>query len=476
MNMKKTLLFAAMLVLAVPAGARAETYVPDPGEFEAAIIMQPKSRNVLYAYNPEKPHVAASLTKLLTALTTLELHPSWDKIVSIESADEVGGGRLRVDVGAKMTVRDLLYSSITASANNTAMALSRVSGVSRPEFVERMNQIAVRIGAKNTRVFEASGMDVRNMTTAYDIARITEAAFAHEIMTSAATIGSYRFALKNTNEVKVISSTNGPFLTDNHVWLTGGKTGYLHESKYNLTAKLQPYANGVHDPKHEVIVVVLGAPTKDKSFESVKKLAAWAWDHPELFVTPVEPEKLLTKQLTYGMSSEEVKTMQSWLALDKEVYPEGVTSGFFGPLTLRAVQKFQIKYKVVGSAGERGYGVVGPATRGKLFEFYMDHHLELKANEAEQAEEKRAAETSARGIQNVLVYGHRNEEVRLLQTWLSTDKSIYPEGVASGFFGQLTLAAVRRFQMKHGIVSTPGETGYGVVGPATRAKLHALFL
>lgn len=472
----KRFIIPIFILLALPLVTQAETYVPAPQEFESAIILQPKSRNVIFAYEPEKPHVAASLTKLLTGIATLELRPAWSKIVSIEAQDEVGGGRLQVPVGAELSVQDLFYSAIMASANNAAMALSRVSGVSREAFIARMNDIAGRIGAKNTHVYEASGMEVKNVTTAYDIARIAEVAFNNDMMRRASTISRYEFPIRNSDTVKVIGSTNAPFLADDDVWLTGGKTGYLHESKYNLVARLQPYENGVHDPKHEVIVVVLGAPTKNDSFNSVKKLAQWAWARPELFTEPLEPEKLLSRQLTYGMTANDVKTLQSWLAMDKEVYPEAITSGFFGPLTLRAVQRFQIKYGVVDSPSDIGYGVVGPATRSRLHQFFLDNQLEIKAQNVEEAIQETKEEVAQNGIQQQLLYGERNEEVRLLQSWLAKDESVYPEAIVSGFFGPLTLQAVQRFQLKHGVVSRPGDLGYGVVGPATRAKLHELHI
>lgn len=472
----KRILFIAALALLLPVSANAEEFVPAPGEFEAAIIMQPKSRNVIYAYNPEKPHVPASLTKLLTGLATIETHPTWERVVSIEAEDEVGGGRLRVATGATLSIRDLFYSALSASANNAAMALSRVSGMSREVFVAKMNDVAKRVGAKNTVVHEASGMEVANITTAYDMARIAEAAFDNDVMRRAATVGSYRFSIRNTGEVKTITSTNAPFLYDNDVWLIGGKTGYLNESKYNLVSRLEPYKAGAHDPKYQVIVVVLGAPTKQGSFDSVKRLAEWAWSHPEKFVEPIEPENMLKNQLVYGMRNNEVVTLQKWLSLDKEVYPEAVTSGFFGPLTLQAVQRFQVKYGVVGGAAERGYGIVGPATRAKLYEFYLAHHLDIKADEAEAAARAKQTAVNASGIGNILAYGQRSEEVRLLQSWLAKERDIYPEAIVSGFFGQLTLQAVQRFQLKYGVVRSASDTGFGIVGPSTRAKLHDLYI
>jgi len=86
------------------------------------------------------------------------------------------------------------------------------------------------------------------------------------------------------------------------------------------------------------------------------------------------------------------------------------------------------------------------------------------------------------GIQNAfaaitsqLDLGDRGSEVTELQTYLATNVSIYPEGLVTGYFGQLTKAAVERFQTTQGIVSqgTPATTGYGRVGPLTQTAINA---
>ncbi|MBU4224124.1 peptidoglycan-binding protein, partial [Patescibacteria group bacterium] len=73
--------------------------------------------------------------------------------------------------------------------------------------------------------------------------------------------------------------------------------------------------------------------------------------------------------------------------------------------------------------------------------------------------------------------GFKHEEVTKLQQYLSQDASLYPEKEITGYFGELTLKAVQRFQTKYSIVSsgTSATTGYGLVGPATRAKLNEVF-
>lgn len=66
-------------------------------------------------------------------------------------------------------------------------------------------------------------------------------------------------------------------------------------------------------------------------------------------------------------------------------------------------------------------------------------------------------------------------EVTKLQFFLADYPNIYPEALITGYFGVLTERAVQRYQAAKGIVSsgTPQTTGYGVVGPRTRAFLNA---
>lgn len=68
-----------------------------------------------------------------------------------------------------------------------------------------------------------------------------------------------------------------------------------------------------------------------------------------------------------------------------------------------------------------------------------------------------------------LIIGNRSDDVKRLQQLLATDKSIYPEGLATGLYGPMTQKAVRAFQKKYGLPQV------GRVGPATRAKLQQVF-
>ena len=74
----------------------------------------------------------------------------------------------------------------------------------------------------------------------------------------------------------------------------------------------------------------------------------------------------ITQSLNQGTSGEQVTNLQNFLkSQGPDVYPEGLVTGYFGPLTREAVEKFQEKYDIAGP-GDPGYGFVGPKTRTKI--------------------------------------------------------------------------------------------------------------
>ncbi len=75
---------------------------------------------------------------------------------------------------------------------------------------------------------------------------------------------------------------------------------------------------------------------------------------------------IFTRSLYRGLSGDDVLRLQKYLAADPNLYPEGISSGYFGALTEQAVGRFQIRYGIVSSPSELGWGRVGPRTRAKL--------------------------------------------------------------------------------------------------------------
>ena len=74
-----------------------------------------------------------------------------------------------------------------------------------------------------------------------------------------------------------------------------------------------------------------------------------------------------------------------------------------------------------------------------------------------------------------LSIGSRGSDVIALQEFLFKDGD-YPADIVTGYYGALTVAAVKSFQVRYGIINygNPSTTGFGSVGPRTRAKINGL--
>lgn len=185
---------------------------------------------------------------------------------------------------------------------------------------------------------------------------------------------------------------------------------------------------------------------------------------------------VFNRNLVRGSKGEDVSNLQKLLAQDKTVYPEGIVSGSFGPMTEKAVKKFQEKYGIAGP-GKEGYGAVGPKTRGKIIEIFGRNSSSSTSSptfQSSSASSQVVSSPSTGSINKRLQKGMTDAQISILQQWLSQDKEIYPDAIVSGFYGSLTEKAVQKFQEKYGIAG-PGEEGYGIVGPKTRGKLMEIF-
>jgi len=69
---------------------------------------------------------------------------------------------------------------------------------------------------------------------------------------------------------------------------------------------------------------------------------------------------VFTRSLEFGMRGDDVATLQTFLAMDETIYPEGLVTGYFGPLTQAAVTRFQAR------EGIDQVGRMGPITRARL--------------------------------------------------------------------------------------------------------------
>jgi D-alanyl-D-alanine endopeptidase (penicillin-binding protein 7) len=241
---------------------------------QAAVVMDGETGDILYAKAATTTRPIASLTKIVAIYTFLTTRPSLNKVVVYRAQDEEynykycsrwESARLHIKDGESLTIQDLIYSSLVGSANNTVETLARVSGLARDQFIARMNETVKEWGAKHTHFVEPTGLSPENVSTAQDYALIAAKALQHPIIAKASTAARYEFVTVNTKKKHIIRNTN--YLVRQHAFpLTGSKTGYLDEAKYCLMVRAGT------DPKHQIIAVVLGAPTRLSSEQDIKNL------------------------------------------------------------------------------------------------------------------------------------------------------------------------------------------------------------
>ncbi len=242
----------------------------------AWVVVDKNSGAVIGAYNAGVEWPIASITKLMTADIVSTRAKSLEAWQNVYDSDNVGGAKIWVEHGTHFRLRELMYATLVGSANNAANAIARALGGTKSLFVDAMNERADELGLNQTNFADPSGIEVENVSTAREVARMSR-----EIFSSNETVRSmtqtYRRIIEDTNgKQKSITTTNWMLYRPEYddVWVMAGKTGFLHESKWNVVEQLR---SSRFDRDRELIVVVLGSQTRAESFQNVKKLSDWAW-------------------------------------------------------------------------------------------------------------------------------------------------------------------------------------------------------
>lgn len=196
----------------------------------SALVLDLDGDRVLYAKNTDAVVPIASITKLMTAMVTLDAKLSLDDLVAItkEDVDKVKNTTSRLQVGAMLTRRDLLRVALMASENRAAAALTRAFPGGRDAFVAAMNRKATVLGMWQTEFVDGTGLSSRNQSTAEDLARLVRAAYSYPLIREFTTDSQHTVTLYNGQQLQ-FANTNR--LVKNPQWDIGlSKTGYISEA------------------------------------------------------------------------------------------------------------------------------------------------------------------------------------------------------------------------------------------------------
>ena len=207
-----------------------------------AVLMEAKSGTILYEKNATAKAYPASITKVLTALLTVENCRLDENVTfSYRATHEIGPGSSSIarTEGEIMTVEQCLYGLLVASANEVAQGLAEHVSGSLESFVALMNLRAQELGAVNTHFANTHGYHTEDhYTCAYDMALFMREAIRYDKLVEI--MGTERYQIPPTNkhdEITYMKSSH-PLLTGademKYPYALAGKTGYTDEALYTL--------------------------------------------------------------------------------------------------------------------------------------------------------------------------------------------------------------------------------------------------
>ena len=261
-------------------------------EFGGIYLCEASTGKVLYASGEFKAASPASVTKVMTLLLVCEALKEGkfslsDTVRVSAKAASMGGSQVFLEEGERITVEDLIKSTVIASGNDSSVALAELTAGSEAAFVKMMNEKAAKLGLKNTHFENTTGLDdttTNHYSCAADIATMSRELINHKIILDYSsiwqdTIRNGEFTLTNTNRlVRYYDGCNGL------------KTGSTDKAGYCITATAKR-------GNMQLIAVVMGAKTRDERNAIARTLLDFGfanyalYDKNESFIENVDVRK-----------------------------------------------------------------------------------------------------------------------------------------------------------------------------------------
>ena len=158
-----------------------QSFVPNPPELnlKSYILIDPDTNKVIAESNSNGQIEPASMTKVMTAYVVADQIKNNsisldDEVLVSEKAWKMGGSKMFIEVGKKVTVEDLLKGIMILSGNDASVAIAEYVGGTEDGFVDLMNSYAAAIGMKSTNFANSTGLPSEgHLTSASDLALLT---------------------------------------------------------------------------------------------------------------------------------------------------------------------------------------------------------------------------------------------------------------------------------------------------------------
>jgi len=247
--------------------------VDDPLDLRSsvALVVDQDTDEVLFEKNPDAVLPIASITKLMTALVTIESDLSLDETLLVTRSDRtVDRVRSRLVPGVKLSRGEALHLALMSSENHAAQLLGRTYPGGLTAFVEAMNAKAQMLGMHDSRFVDPTGLSPDNRSSPTDLVRLVKAAYDHDV------IREYSVSPEMTLTVgkRLVRYGNTNRLTSNPDWEIGlQKTGFISAAGRCLV--LTAVIEG-----QRVVMVLLDSVGKYSRIGDAQRIREWLVRRP----------------------------------------------------------------------------------------------------------------------------------------------------------------------------------------------------
>ena len=231
-----------------------------------ALVVDQDTNEVLFEKNPNTVLPIASITKLMTALITVEAGLDLDEQLELDRDDQtLDRVRSRLSPGVKLTRAQALHLALMSSENHAAQMLGRTYPGGLGAAVAAMNAKAQLLGMHETRFSDPTGLSAENRSSPADLVRLVNAAYQHPVLREYST--SSELTIPVGKRVVRYGSTNG--LTSSPDWDIGlQKTGYISAAGRCLV--MQAVIEG-----KRVVMVLLDSVGKYSRIGDAQRIRQW---------------------------------------------------------------------------------------------------------------------------------------------------------------------------------------------------------
>ena len=232
----------------------------------SAVVLDLESGTWLYEKNPHEKLRPASITKLMTALVSLDFYKI-DQILIVKRLPPAKGeSEMMLKMGDKVSVQNLLYGLLVPSGNDAAYTLADNYPGGIENFIYSMNKKAEELHMENTHFQNPSGLDTDNhYSSAKDVALLTAAVLKNSLISKI--VATYGITLIDATGKKFYSVKNVNQFLGYLYGADGVKTGFTELAGECLVAS-------VSRDGHRVISVVLKNTDR---FSDSAMLLEWAY-------------------------------------------------------------------------------------------------------------------------------------------------------------------------------------------------------